>query len=237
MAKRFIDTGLFDDSWFMDLSKDSKLLWLYLITKCDHAGIIDFNEKLCKTQTGIENIDEALKGLATRYLRVREQYVFILKFISYQYPNFPNSAVRSQISAINRLREFDIDVNSLNPKLRVSKGLANSYEHEHEHGCGYGYEKKGGVGEKIDLDNLYNTQWFESIISFLQSKITFDELQEYWSQYKKAMIADDDMYRDSKDYRAHFRNWVKIQTEKKTKYQTGIVKRFKVFKDEEARTI
>jgi len=54
MAKRFIDTALFDDSWFMDLSVENKLFFVYLITNCDHAGIIDLNLKLAEFKTGIK---------------------------------------------------------------------------------------------------------------------------------------------------------------------------------------
>ena len=57
MAKRFIDTLIFDDEWFCELSKDSKLFFIYFITKCDHAGILRFNKSLCKFQTGITNFD------------------------------------------------------------------------------------------------------------------------------------------------------------------------------------
>jgi hypothetical protein len=87
---------------------------------------------------------------------------------------------------------------------------------------------KGGVGEKINFSDLENTQWFESILRFLKLSIDMDELKEYWQQYQDAMIADDDLYRDKSDYRAHFRNWVKKQIE--NKQQGGIVKHFKVFK-------
>jgi hypothetical protein len=48
MAKRFYDTGIFQDSWFSDLSKDGKLLFFYLISRCNHAGIIDLNLKLAE---------------------------------------------------------------------------------------------------------------------------------------------------------------------------------------------
>ena len=106
MAKRFIDTGLFDDSWFMDLSKDAKLLWIYLITKCNHAGIIEFNSKLWQFQTGIKSIDTVIKQLSNRLVSVKEQYFFIPKFLYYQYPNFPNSNVKAQKSAINILKSF-----------------------------------------------------------------------------------------------------------------------------------
>ncbi len=143
MGKRFIDTGLFDDSWFMDLSKDCKIMWLYLITKCDHAGIIDLNEKLCKIQTGITDVSQTIKLLGNRCHSVKEQYYFIPKFIFYQYPNFPNSLAKAQLSAIDRLNQFNLlsDDNSINYDLinnscqtvtqllpnsvSISKGLSN----------------------------------------------------------------------------------------------------------------
>ena len=41
MAKRFIDTKIWDKSWFRNLKSRQKLLWFYLMTKCEHAGILD----------------------------------------------------------------------------------------------------------------------------------------------------------------------------------------------------
>ena len=61
MSKRFIDTGLFDDPWFMDLSKEAKILWMYFITKCDHAGLLHLNNKLCIVQTGTKDLDKIIK--------------------------------------------------------------------------------------------------------------------------------------------------------------------------------
>lgn len=131
MAKRFIDTGLFDDEWFMNLSKDGKLLWIYLITKCDHAGIIEANEKLIEFQTGIESFANTSIELGKRLFYIKECYYFIPKYIDFQYPNFPNSRVRQQGSAIKILVKFglfDEDASTFikdiaNPSLRVTKGL------------------------------------------------------------------------------------------------------------------
>ena len=41
MAKRFIDTKIWDKAWFRKLTTKNKLLWIYILTKCDHAGIWD----------------------------------------------------------------------------------------------------------------------------------------------------------------------------------------------------
>jgi hypothetical protein len=125
MAKRFIDTGIFDDPWFMDLSLSGKVFWLYCITKCDHAGILELNEKLCQFQTGIKDIQSVIKGLGNRLIMVKEQYYFIPKFLEYQYPNFPNSNVRQQESAIKILSSFGL----FNiEEQTLSKGLINSYD-------------------------------------------------------------------------------------------------------------
>jgi len=91
MAKRFIDTALFDDSWFMDLSVENKLFFVYLITNCDHAGIIDLNLKLAEFKTGIKGLLNSFqtvsKEFGNRLIFLRDNYYFVPKFIKYQYPN------------------------------------------------------------------------------------------------------------------------------------------------------
>ena len=126
MSKRFIDTELFDDSWFMALKKDAKLLWIYLITKCDHAGIIDINKKLVETQTGIKSYETVSEQLGNRLIHIRENYYFIPKYIEFQYPDFPRSNVRQQQSAIKILEKFGLFVDG---KLTVNKDLPKSYEY------------------------------------------------------------------------------------------------------------
>lgn len=136
MAKRFIDTGLFDDQWFMNLSKDAKLLWIYLITKCDHAGIIEINERLIELQTGIKSFKTTGAELGNRLYFVRESYYFIPKYIDFQYPNFPNSRVRQQESAIKILVKYGLFDESketfnkdiANPSVTVMKGLDGKKE-------------------------------------------------------------------------------------------------------------
>jgi len=44
MAKRFIDTNYFNDPFVLSLKPDDKLLYIYLWTICDHAGIFEIND-------------------------------------------------------------------------------------------------------------------------------------------------------------------------------------------------
>jgi hypothetical protein len=103
MAKRYIDTELFDDEWFMDLSPEGKILWIYCITKCDHAGLLKWNSRLVKVHTGIEKIETVIKELNKSLVRVKEGLYFLPKFFEYQYPNFPRNRFRAADSAAEKL--------------------------------------------------------------------------------------------------------------------------------------
>lgn len=124
MAKRYIDTGLYDDPWFMDLSKDSKILFTYYITKCSHAGLLELNEKLCKVQTGITDIKGALEGLQSRLITVKEGLFFMPKFLFFQYPKFPQSAVYQQRAALEELTKLGLFKDG---KLDPQKPLLRGY--------------------------------------------------------------------------------------------------------------
>lgn len=146
MAKRFIDTELFEDEWYMDLSKDAKIFWIYCMTKCDHAGILELNEKLCKFQTGIKDVQTVKQELGNRLVTLKEPYIFIPKFLYFQYPNFPNSNVKAQQSAISKLEKFDlIDKGS----LTLKEGLGNYYGYGHGNGTGNGNGKGDAEGENL----------------------------------------------------------------------------------------
>lgn len=112
MSKRFISTEMFSDSWFMNVSVENKLFFIYLITNCDHAGIIDINWKLIEFQTGIKGIS---KGLSTvtqqfgcRLMHLRDNYYFIPKFIDFQYGSRLRPEVNAHLSVIRRLAEFGL---------------------------------------------------------------------------------------------------------------------------------
>lgn len=71
MAKRFIDTEMFNDEWINSLSKDAKLFFVYYITTCDHAGVLKLNRGLCMFQTGLDNLDVIIEELGNSLLTVR----------------------------------------------------------------------------------------------------------------------------------------------------------------------
>ena len=170
MAKRFIDTELFNDEWYMDLSKDAKILWLYMITKCSPAGFFKMNEKLCKVQTGITDIKGASKGLQRGLQKVNAGVFFVHGFLEFQYPGFPNSKVRQQASAIRQLKEYDLWDEEKNEIIKgASKGLQRGY------GIDNGNVIKKGTKEVITIPPL--TEFLEQAkISCKKAKLNFNEL-------------------------------------------------------------
>jgi hypothetical protein len=128
MAKRFIDTSLFDDSWYMKLKPTTKLVFIYFITNCDHAGIIDFNVELAEFKTKIKGLANSWPTVAKEFdnhlVTLRDNYYFMPSFIKFQYPKGLNTNVKAQNSVINRLKEFDLFDEE---NQRVIKGLSNSY--------------------------------------------------------------------------------------------------------------
>jgi hypothetical protein len=196
MSKRFIDSNLFDDSWFMQLTKDGKLFWVYLLTKCNHAGIIDLNIQLCSFQTGIKDITTVIKELDNRLIRVKSDAYFIPKYLDFQYPNFPKSNVKQQASAILILENLGLMKDNI---ITVRKELVNSYDNDNDNVNDNGIIIKGEILKNWRTDFeiykselresykkiLHDENWFKEKVKFhpnIDIQKTIDKsILEYWS--------------------------------------------------------
>jgi hypothetical protein len=138
----------------MNLTPDAKLFFIYLITNCDNAGIIDLNIRLAEFQTGIKDFRNSFYTVCgefgeKRLINLKDNYYFLPNFIRYQYPNGLNSAVKAQQSVVLKLQEFDISPNSLervNKQLEVScqtpqdKDIYKDKDKDILRGCGGNFE-------------------------------------------------------------------------------------------------
>lgn len=110
MAKRFTDSDKWQDVWFTELSNDNKIIWLYLLDTCDHAGVIKLNLRLlnfnCSTNITVEDFKSIFKN---RVIQINEESWFIPKFCSYQYGNdYLQSNTKAVTSAIKILLQLGI---------------------------------------------------------------------------------------------------------------------------------
>lgn len=107
MAKRFIDTKLWDKSWYRKLTPVQKLIWVYIITKCDHAGIFDADWDAMSFFIGLNEessfnkLPDAIKNKMTP---IKDDQYFIPSFIEYQYGSLRINS-KPHLSVIKRLEE------------------------------------------------------------------------------------------------------------------------------------
>lgn len=115
MPKRFTATEKWDDPWFCGLSEPNKLFWLYLLDRCDHAGIWQVNWPLVNFHIKGE-ITPAL--FSNRIVVIAPDKWFIPKFINFQYGKLnPESNVHR--SAIAQLSKAGLHEPFMNPSGRV----------------------------------------------------------------------------------------------------------------------
>lgn len=196
MAKRFIDTEMFKDEWFCDLSKDCKLFFVYFITSCDHAGVLKLNKKLAEFQTGLKNIDTLIKELGNCLVTVGNGIYFMPKFIKFQYPNFPQSSVKQQDSALKILKSFGFWDDKLNSLVTVSKELPDSYVNDSVT-VGFNRNKKVlfkdcDIFDKVNFKNSF-PEWTKEKLSYYYDTVLT------WSNEGNKKV----------DWVATVRNWAK----------------------------
>ena len=88
MAKRFVDTELWQKEWFQDLSIENKLLLKYIFENCDCAGVWNSNYRLASFILGVPVNQEDIKNINEK----KEQFeilsngdIFVIDFIKFQY--------------------------------------------------------------------------------------------------------------------------------------------------------
>tara|TARA_R110001599_G_scaffold218155_1_gene416462 strand:- start:308 stop:1039 length:732 start_codon:yes stop_codon:yes gene_type:complete len=208
LAKRFIDTSLFSKKWIRELDVNMKLFWVYLLTKCDHAGIWDVDIELAAFQIGVD-LDESkiLETFNRKIIPFKSGKWFIPKFIDYQYGEL-NENVNAHKSVIKILNKYGLNVkNQLLPNSSATDQDKDKDKDKVK-------DKKKEQIKKIDLLELKD--------KFPNKNVELEFAK--WSDY---MLAKGKTYRN---YHAAFRNWLRndqfdkkdtnVQQFKKTK--TGL---------------
>ena len=109
MAKRYTDNDKWDDPWFCSLSNDYKLLWIYVLDKCDHAGIYKVNPKNTEFALNCKfNWEEVVRVLDGRIEVLSSDKWFIPKFIHFQYGELDsnNRVHRSVLAMLEKEGSF-----------------------------------------------------------------------------------------------------------------------------------
>jgi hypothetical protein len=83
--KRFTETQKWEDPWFRRLAPEMKLLWQWILDRCDNAGVIDPDIDLASFQIGYSYPMDTLLEFGERVVKLPCGKWFIPKFIEFQY--------------------------------------------------------------------------------------------------------------------------------------------------------
>ena len=109
MAKRFTDTDKWKKGFIKNLPAKYKLLWLYILDDCNHAGIWDTDFEVASIRIGSKiNEKEAAKVLSEQ-IKIFDggNKWFLPKFIDFQYGQL-NENVNAHNSVVKLLDKYDV---------------------------------------------------------------------------------------------------------------------------------
>jgi hypothetical protein len=168
MAKRFIDTNIFRKDFVRDLEAPYKLLWLYIINECDHAGLWDVEMDVAQArlklpELTIENALNQFKGKIIVLQNGRKW--FIPDFIEFQYGKL-NPENRAHNSVIQILEKYE---------LHKIKPLTSPLQ-----GCKDKDKDKVKVKEKIKYPELSEFLQYGIENSNIDFKFSIEAKYEQW---------------------------------------------------------
>ena len=106
--KRFTETQKWEDPWFRRLKPEMKLLWQWILDRCDGAGIIDPDIELASFQIGYQYPLDTLSEFGDRVVDLDGGKYFIPKFIAFQYGQLSEDC-RAHGPALQSLRRHGLE--------------------------------------------------------------------------------------------------------------------------------
>lgn len=171
--KRFTETQKWDDPWFREIHGSHKLVFLYILDRCNNAGFweVDLSALAFHTKLEPKHFEGAFKALE-RGLQGASGWVWVKNFLKHQKNdslNAANPAHRQIIALLKDQAERFPDSKSLLPK-GATKGLISP--------IGKGIGKGKGNGEQPTplqirvgklLGRRESTKWSDKEVSALDA--------------------------------------------------------------------
>lgn len=198
MAKRFTDNQKWSKSWFMDLTLEEKLLWVYMTDSCDHAGIWEVNWKLTSFMVGFQVI-KLPKAFEKQVKALKSNKYWIKDFCEFQYNKLTPSN-NAHKSVINRLNKYNINLGAAQPLTSPSQGVKD--------------KDKDKVKDKVKKDVRFKSPSLDEIINYFK-KMKYPDYKNqaekffYFYESKGWMVGKNKM----KNWHMSAGNWNKNNSE------------------------
>jgi hypothetical protein len=154
--KRFTDTCIWTEDWFLDAPIEFKLFWFYVKDICNHAGIWKVNKRQFEFILGSSlSLIDFLKLVNTDKKRIEivgSGKWYLTGFIHFQYGNILNENNRVHNSILKELTTYNIDNSTFEVKLR-----SNSGQSDHKEGVkDKDKEKEKENNIKVEFEKFWN---------------------------------------------------------------------------------
>ena len=226
MSKRFTDTDKWKKPFIRGLDAPYKLLWLYMLDDCDHAGIWIVDIDVANLRLGMETTIEGAKTAFGDHIIILDDCRWLIRdFVEFQYGEL-NPGNRAHNSVIQKLKKVGIDPNTLR-RAGADKPLISPLQ---------GAKDKDKDKDKDSITNINNTTNARAREGEPKrfSKPTISDLVEYAKEYCADKGITNSLnpeafldYYDAngwfvgkkkmKDWRATVRGWIRRENETKNK--------------------
>lgn len=121
MSKRMYDTGIVQQSWYMELSPRTKALWWQLHAMMDCAGVFEINERMIEVMFGERvtrrEIFNSFGGRVQPIPNHPDKGIFV-DYVAWTNPNGLSKSSPSQRAVLSRLEELGLSAAKLNDMAR-----------------------------------------------------------------------------------------------------------------------
>lgn len=181
MAKRFSDTKVWAEDWFLEMPNEYKLFWFYMLSECDHAGLFKVNLRSFRGLLEVNlTSNEALAHFNKGKDRIRiisESLWFVEDFIVFQYGTTLNLNNRLHESIATCLQKQKIDLFSIRGLLDLKDRVKDKDKDKEIQKGGKGENKNGKPMKAVKIDS-------EKMVAIFEDD-TFQEL----GQDQKEMLS------------------------------------------------
>lgn len=208
---RFTEPNKWNDEWFSNLKPIEKLVFLYLVDKCDNAGFFEINKRVDAFLIGLteEEFISNLRSLKKTYVAsIDGRKIWLKNYLKYQ-KNLPlnpdNNAHKQIISFILSNKDnFNYDFNYLGANQGLISPIGNIIG------------KGKGINTGIDVESLDEILWTNVVKNFhndfkwkekfcLDKKIKIFDLERMMKEFISNLELRE-QFKELKELKNHFTN-------------------------------
>jgi len=216
MAKRFSDSNKWSKPFLRSLKAPYKLLWLYILDECDHAGIWQVDFATAQIRIGEKlNPADAVNYFGDKIIQVdNNEKWFIVDFIEFQYGDLQdnNKVHASVIKILSRFGLWDFE------KKAIIKGLTSPLQGAKDKEKDMDKEKDKQAPKKpivhkhpFSESEFYDISVFTAMLESSPEPYCKVDPQYYYESAKNGSEAKGYKYLD---WAAAIKNWIRNDEKK-----------------------